>query len=90
MGFKARMDSSSPALFCHLHTTDPRVTYGCRDQESNLESLIPEARMISLNDPGLAPTKQFVTITNSQRKLIILKIFQNLKASIFLDGLFKS
>ena len=37
MGFKARdlrVDSSSPALFCHLRTTIPRVISGCLDQAS--------------------------------------------------------
>ena len=35
MGFKVRVDSSSPALFCHLCIMFPRVISGWLDQESN-------------------------------------------------------
>ena len=33
MGFKARVDSSLPALFCHLRTMIPRAISGCWDRE---------------------------------------------------------
>ena len=39
MGFKARVDSLLPELFCHLHAIIPRATSGCRDWASNPESL---------------------------------------------------
>ena len=39
VGFKARMDPSSPVLFCHLHVVISRAMSGCWDQASNPEFL---------------------------------------------------
>ena len=37
MGFKARVDSSSPVLFCCLCTKIPRAISGCQDLKLNLD-----------------------------------------------------
>ena len=53
MGFKAKVESWLPALFCRLCTMIPRSISGCWDWALNLGSLPSETSMIPLYQLGL-------------------------------------